>query len=53
MLKDREVREVILHTLEELRQTIQASSRENYTKEELIDLLGQVSAAMTGQTEGR
>lgn len=47
MLREQDVQHVILHTLEELRLTIDASSQESYTKEELLDLLTKVSAIMT------
>lgn len=49
MLKEKEIQEVILHTLEELRQTIKASSRETYTREELLQLLKQVADFMTAK----
>ena len=38
MLKEKEIQEVILHTLDELSQTVQASGKQSYTKEELLDL---------------
>lgn len=47
MLKDKEVQQVILHTLAELRRTITASERETYTKAELLDLLKKVGDFMT------
>lgn len=47
MLKDKEVQQVILHTLAELRRTIKASEKENYTKGELLDLLKKVGDFMT------
>lgn len=47
MLKDKEVQQVILHTLAELRRTIKASEKENYTKAELLDLLKKVGDFMT------
>ena len=47
MLNDKQVQEVILGTLEELRRTIEASSRETYTREELLRLLKQVADTMT------
>lgn len=47
MLKEREIQEVILHTLDELSQTIQASEKQSYTKEELLDLLAHVAGFMT------
>lgn len=47
MLKEQEIQQVILHTLDELRQTIRASSKESYTKEELLLLLKQISDIMT------
>ena len=37
---------VILHTLDELSQTVQASGKQSYTKEELLDLLGRVANFM-------
>ena len=46
MLKDKEVQDVILHTLAELRRTIKASEKENYTKGELLDLLKKVADFM-------
>lgn len=46
MLKDKEVQQVILHTLAELRRTIKASEKENYTKGELLDLLKKVGDFM-------
>ena len=46
MLKEKEIQEIILHTLDELRQTIEASSRETYTREELLQLLKQVADVM-------
>lgn len=49
MLKEKEIQEVILHTLDELSQTIQASERQTYTKEELIELLGQVADFMAAK----
>lgn len=49
MLKEKEIQEVILHTLNELRQTIQVSDRQTYTKEELLDLLQKVADFMTTQ----
>lgn len=45
-LKEKEIQQVILHTLDELRQTIEASSRESYTREELLQLLEQVAVVM-------
>lgn len=47
MLKEKEIQQVILHTLDELRQTIETSERENYSKEELLQLLKQVANVMT------
>lgn len=47
MLNEEEVQQVILHTLDELRQTIEDSSKETYTREELIQLLAQLSDTMT------
>lgn len=47
MLREQEIQQVILHTLEELRQTIESSSRETYTRSELLQLLSQVADAMT------
>ena len=47
MLKEKEIQQVILHTLDELRQTIETSARENYSKEELLQLLKQVANVMT------
>lgn len=47
MLREQEIQQVILHTLEELRQTIESSSRETYTRSELLQLLRQVADAMT------
>lgn len=47
MLKEKEVQDVILHTLDELSQTIKASEKQSYTKEELLDLLGHVADFMT------
>ncbi len=47
MLKEKESQEVILHTLRELSQTIQASQKQSYTKEELLDLLERVADFMT------
>ena len=47
MLKEKEIQEVILHTLDELRQTIQDSEKRSYTREELLDLLGRVADFMT------
>ena len=47
MLKEKEIQEVILHTLDDLSQTIQASEKQSYTKEELLDLLGRVADFMT------
>lgn len=52
MLKEKEIQEVILHTLDELRQTIEASNRESYTREELLQLLEQVSDFMTNSKAG-
>ena len=52
MFKDEEIQQVILYTLGELRQTIQDSSRETYSKEELIDLLGQVADVLLSGTTG-
>lgn len=52
MLKEKEIQEVILHTLDELRQTIEVSSRESYTREELLQLLKQVSDFMTNSKAG-
>lgn len=46
MLREKEIQEAILHTLDELRQTIEGSSRETYTREELLQLLKQVADAM-------
>ena len=46
MLKEKEIQEVILHTLDELSQTVQASGKQSYTKEELLDLLGRVTDFM-------
>ena len=45
-LKEKEIQEVILHTLDELSQTVQASGKQSYTKEELLDLLGRVANFM-------
>ena len=45
-LKEKEIQEVILHTLDELSQTVQASEKQSYTKEELLDLLGRVADFM-------
>ena len=45
-LKEKEIQEVILHTLDELSQTVQASGKQSYTKEELLDLLGRVADFM-------
>lgn len=47
MLKEKEIQQVILHTLDELRQIIESSSRESYTREELLQLLKQVAGAIT------
>lgn len=47
MLNEKEVQQVILHTLDELRQTIKDSSKEAYTREELLQLLDQLTGAMT------
>ena len=47
MLNEKEVQQVILHTLDELRQTIKDSSKEAYTREELLQLLEQLTGAMT------
>lgn len=47
MLNEKEVQQVILHTLDELRQTIKGSSKETYTREELLQLLEQLTGAMT------
>lgn len=47
MLKEKEVQQIILGTLGELRQTIEGSERQTYTKEELLELLGQVADIMT------
>lgn len=47
MLNEEEVQQIILHTLDELRQTIEDSSKEAYTREELIQLLAQLSDTMT------
>lgn len=47
MLREQEVHQVIIRTLEELRLTIDAGNKERYTKEELLDLLTKVSAIMT------
>ena len=47
MLKEKEIQEVILRTLDELHQTIQTSEKQSYTKEELLDLLGRVADFMT------
>ena len=47
MLKEKEIQQVILHTLDELRQTIETSEREYYSKEELLQLLKQVANVMT------
>ena len=49
MLKEKEIQEVILHTLDQLRQTIQASEKQSYAKQELLGLLDQVSAIMAGE----
>lgn len=46
MLNEKEIQQVILHTLDELRQTIESSSRESYTREELLQLLEQVAVVM-------
>jgi len=51
MLNDKQVQEVILSTLAELRQTIKASSRETYTRDELLQLLEQVASVMTGPAD--
>lgn len=45
-MKEQEVQQIILHTLEELRKTVEGSSKETYTKAELIQLLEQVSDIM-------
>lgn len=47
MLNEKEVQQVILRTLDELRQTIKGSSKETYTREELLQLLDQLTGAMT------
>lgn len=47
MLKEKEIHETILHTLDELRQTIKDSEKQSYSKEELLDLLGRVANFMT------
>ena len=46
VLKDKEVHEVILRTVAELRRTIKASEQETYTKEELLYLLKKVADYM-------
>lgn len=48
MMKEKEIKDVILHTLDELSQTIQTSEKQSYSKTELLDLLDQVYAIMTG-----
>lgn len=45
-MKEQEVQQIIVHTLEELRSTVEGSRKETYTKEELIHLLEQVSDIM-------
>ena len=51
MLKEKEVQAAIFKTLNELRRVIQNSERENYTREELLELLDQV-ADMINEAEG-
>lgn len=50
MLKEKEIQEVILHTLDELSQTIETSERQSYTKEELLDLLKKVADFMIAKS---
>lgn len=45
-MKEQKVQQIILHTLEEFRKTVEGSSKETYTKAELIQLIEQVSDIM-------
>lgn len=45
-MKEQEVHQIILHTLAELRNTVERSRKETYTKAELIELITKVSDIM-------